>query len=126
MKKFLRIIGKSSVIRQKGESQNGRFKKTKQAKTFRKTNISYPLIRTQTMKYPWRATLWKVGSITGALWKFLKFSWKKPTVIYDTQYFRYIKTSLVHCIQYWNSLPRQKYLRKNLKYLFHSCKESID
>ena len=36
----------SSVIRQKGESQNGCFKKTKHAKFSEKTNISYPLIRT--------------------------------------------------------------------------------
>ena len=42
----------SSVIRQKGESQNGCFKKTKHAKFFKKTpNISYPLIRTRTCAY---------------------------------------------------------------------------
>ena len=35
-----------SVIRQTGKSQNGCFKKTKPTKFFRKTNISYPLIRT--------------------------------------------------------------------------------
>ena len=39
----------SSVIRQKGESQNGCFKKAKHAK-FRKTNISYPLGHTRTCK----------------------------------------------------------------------------
>ena len=33
----------TSIIRQKGESQNERFKKTKQAKFSEKTNISYPL-----------------------------------------------------------------------------------
>ena len=38
----------SSVIRQKGESQNGCFKKTKHVKFFEKTNISYPLICTST------------------------------------------------------------------------------
>ena len=38
----------SSVIREKGESQNGCFKKTRHAKIFRKTNISYPLIPTST------------------------------------------------------------------------------
>ena len=36
----------SSVIRQKGESQNGSFKKTKHAKFSEKMYISYPLIRT--------------------------------------------------------------------------------
>ena len=34
----------SSVIRQKGESQNGYFKKTKHAQFSDKANISYPLI----------------------------------------------------------------------------------
>ena len=34
------------VIRQKGESENGCFKKTKHVKFFKKTKISYPLIRT--------------------------------------------------------------------------------
>ena len=38
---------KSSVVRQKGKSQNGCFKKTKR-QIFRKTNISYPQIRTCT------------------------------------------------------------------------------
>ena len=37
---------KSSVIRQKGESQNGCFKKKQANKIFRKTNIPHPLIRT--------------------------------------------------------------------------------
>ena len=41
----------SSVIRQKGESQNGYFKKTKYAKFSDKTNISYPLICTRTCLY---------------------------------------------------------------------------
>ena len=36
----------SSVIRQKGKSQNGCFKKTKHVKFSEKTNISNPLIRT--------------------------------------------------------------------------------
>ena len=35
---------KPSVIRQKGESQNGFFKKTKHVKFSKKKNISYPLI----------------------------------------------------------------------------------
>ena len=35
----------SSVIRQKGESQNGCFKKTKHVEFSEKTNISNPLIR---------------------------------------------------------------------------------
>ena len=35
----------SSAIRQKSESQNGCYKKTKHAKFSEKTNISYPLIR---------------------------------------------------------------------------------
>ena len=37
----------SPVIRQKGESQNRCFKKTKPSKFSKKTNISYPLIRTR-------------------------------------------------------------------------------
>ena len=36
----------SSVIRQKGESQNGCFKKTKASRIFRKTKIFYSLIST--------------------------------------------------------------------------------
>ena len=43
---------RSSVIRQKGESQNGCFKKNKARQIFRKTNISYPQIRTRTCAYP--------------------------------------------------------------------------
>ena len=40
-------MNNSSVIREKGESQNGCNKKTKHAKfPKKKTNISYPLIRT--------------------------------------------------------------------------------
>ena len=42
---------RSSIIRQKGESQNGGNKKTKHAKFSAKTNISYPLIRTRTSAY---------------------------------------------------------------------------
>ena len=45
---ILSVKSFSSVIRQKGESQNGSNKKTKYADFFRKTNISYPLIRTRT------------------------------------------------------------------------------
>ena len=37
-----------SVIRQKGQSQSGYFKKTKHAKMFRKTNISYSVLDTET------------------------------------------------------------------------------
>ena len=44
----------SSVIRQKGESQNGCFKKTKHAKFSAKTNIFYPLIRTRTCAYAYQ------------------------------------------------------------------------
>ena len=44
-------INTSSVIRQKGESQNGFFEKTKHAKFSEKTSISYPLIRTRTYAY---------------------------------------------------------------------------
>ena len=40
----------SSVIRQKGESQNGCYKKTKHAK-FSETNISYSLIHTRACTY---------------------------------------------------------------------------
>ena len=45
------IHANSSVIRQKGESQNGCFQKTKARQIFRKTNISYPLIRTRASAY---------------------------------------------------------------------------
>ena len=41
----------SSGIRQKGESQNGCFKKAKHAKISEKQNISYPLIRTRMCSY---------------------------------------------------------------------------
>ena len=41
----------SSVIRQKGESQNGCFKKTKHAKFSAKMNIFNPLTRTRTFAY---------------------------------------------------------------------------
>ena len=40
----------SLVIRQKGESQSGCFKKTKRAE-FSKISISYPIIRTRTCAY---------------------------------------------------------------------------
>ena len=42
---------KSSVIRQKGESQNCGNKGSKARQIFRKTNISYPLIRTRKCAY---------------------------------------------------------------------------
>ena len=45
-----RIKCNSSVIRQKGESQNGCFKNTKHAK-FSEKHISNPLIRTRTCAY---------------------------------------------------------------------------
>ena len=41
----------TSLIRQKGESQNGCFKNTKHVKFSEKTNISYPLICTRTCAY---------------------------------------------------------------------------
>ena len=47
------VIGISSVIRQKGESQNGCFTKTKHAKFSAKTNIFYPLICTRTCANQW-------------------------------------------------------------------------
>ena len=47
----LKSFWNSSVIRQKGESQNGCFKKTKHVKFSEKTNISNPLIRTRTCAY---------------------------------------------------------------------------
>ena len=43
----------SSVIRQKGESQNGCFKKIKYAKFSEKRTILTPLIRTRTCAYQW-------------------------------------------------------------------------
>ena len=46
-----------SVIRQKVESPNGCFRKTKHPKFSEKTNISYPLIRTGTCVY------WRVGTV---------------------------------------------------------------
>ena len=44
------ISNNLSVMRQKGKFQNGCFKKTKHAKFSKKTNISYPLIRTRFKK----------------------------------------------------------------------------
>ena len=41
-----RLDDRSSVVRQKGESQNGCFEKMKHVKFSEKINISYPLIRT--------------------------------------------------------------------------------
>ena len=41
----------SLVIRQKGKSQNGCFKKNKARQIFRKRNISYPLIHTWTFVF---------------------------------------------------------------------------
>ena len=41
----------SSIIRQKGESQNGGNKKTKEIKFSEKMKISYPLIRIHTCAY---------------------------------------------------------------------------
>ena len=41
----------SSGIRQKGESQKRVFQESKTRQNFRKTNISYPLIRTRTCAY---------------------------------------------------------------------------
>ena len=46
--KSMTFVHKASVIRQKGESPNGFFKKTKHAKFSEKRNISYPLLRTRT------------------------------------------------------------------------------
>ena len=43
-----RITLNSSVIRQKGESQNGCLKKTKHVKFFEKRTFLTPLIRTRT------------------------------------------------------------------------------
>ena len=43
-----RFTYKSGVIRQKIESQNGMFQESKARQIFRKTNISYPLIRKRT------------------------------------------------------------------------------
>ena len=44
---YYKLIRNLSIIRQKGESQNGGNKRTKYAKFSGKTNISYPLIRTR-------------------------------------------------------------------------------
>ena len=44
----LKLSQNSSVIRQKGESQNGYFKKTKHTKFPEKRTFFYPLIRTRT------------------------------------------------------------------------------
>ena len=41
----------SLVVRQKGESKNADNKKNKAGKISKKTNISYPLIRTRTCAY---------------------------------------------------------------------------
>ena len=44
---------RSSVIRQKGESQNGCFKKAKHTKISEKINISYLLIHKSVYAYQW-------------------------------------------------------------------------
>ena len=49
--KHLIYVFVMSVMRQKGESQNGCFKKTKHAKFSERTNISYPLIRARMCAY---------------------------------------------------------------------------
>ena len=61
----------SSVMKQKGESQNGCFKKTKHAEFSEQTNIFYPLIRTRMCVYQ-RVTNVRI------FWKILRtlFSWK--------------------------------------------------
>ena len=58
------------VIRQKCESQNGRFKRTKHVKIVQKTNISYSLIRTRTCAYQGGKKCWFLGKF----WRTL-FSW---------------------------------------------------
>ena len=49
--KKIKVTQIASVVRQKGESQNGCFKKTKHAKFSERTNISYPLIRARMCAY---------------------------------------------------------------------------
>ena len=59
------LIGnfKYSVIRQKGESQNGCFKKTNHVKFSEKTNIFYPLIRTHTWVFTGRECVSQITQI---------------------------------------------------------------
>ena len=61
----LRPFDVSSVIRQKVESQNGCFKKTKHAKFSKKTIISYALIRTHVLHIlsEKRNICWKIEAL---------------------------------------------------------------
>ena len=67
------------VIRQKGESQNGCFKKTKGAKFSEKTNISFPLILTRTCTCAYQGVRNISFSETLTCFVFLKHSfWDWP------------------------------------------------
>ena len=57
-----------SVVRQKGESQNECFKKTKHAKFSKKTNISCPLMRSRTCDDFWKITKEGGGSRFSCKW----------------------------------------------------------
>ena len=63
----------SSVIRQKGKYQGGDYKKTKHAEFSKKTNISYPLIRTCTkLPYYGRNGVHEIKKIS-CLWHLKQF-----------------------------------------------------
>ena len=67
----------SSVIKQKGKSQNGCFKETKHPIFSEKTNISYPLIRKRTCEYQGVSNVCFSENL--ACFVFLKYPfWKSP------------------------------------------------
>ena len=77
---------KSSVITQKSESQSGCYKKTKHAKSSKKENIFYPLIRTrivwifQTTVSPQKFWIWRWSDVPGKTLFLYEFGVRKPFV----------------------------------------------
>ena len=96
----LKPLGKFSVIRQKGQSQNGCFKKTKR-QIFRKTNMPYSLIHKRTsvhFKLPsYHEHLPETLFTTGTCYHFnnlngeMQCSWKS-ILVYEKNIFHKIKT----------------------------------
>ena len=91
-----------TIIRQKGESQNGCFKKNKARQIFRKTNISYPLIRTHT---------WESGVLCFLVTPILRFALLPYYRRYDLSYLFTTYCTLQTKIQFswwpqnWNWQP---------------------
>ena len=103
-----------SAIRQKGNFKAGVTKKTKQAKFFRETNISYPLIRTRTCTYQevrkFRFT-GKFGLLCFLVTPVLKFT----LLSYYHRYTRHCKEKkLLTCKE--SGLPKPKCLNVNINY----------